>query len=126
MTSRMTENIRPSGNASMTTAPSSRSLAESQTSPEPRLIGGRYQVLRALKTVADSESLLAFDRVQGTSVVVRMASAASFSPSVKMRLEHEAHVLSKNEKGNVYSAPRLWFRRRSDLFRCAIHRRDHA
>ena len=59
------------------------------------LIAGRYQVLRPLKNGLDTAAYLATDLISGTEVVVKTASAASFSASVKMRLEHEAHVLSQ-------------------------------
>jgi serine/threonine protein kinase len=67
--------------------------------PDCRVIGGRYQVLRQLKHGPDSETFLASDLAQSSTVVIKTAAAASFSPSMRMRLEHEAHILSKIKNG---------------------------
>ncbi|MCH8147608.1 MAG: AAA family ATPase [Planctomycetes bacterium] len=64
-----------------------------------RVIGGRYQVLRQLKSGHDTEALLAFDPSADTNVVIKTAAASSFSASARMRLEHEAHVLSQVKNG---------------------------
>jgi len=71
------------------------------------VIGGRYQVVRLLKRGDDTETLLAADRRDATTVVIKMAAAALFSASARMRLEHEAQVLSKIANG--ISAPLLDF-----------------
>ena len=63
------------------------------------MIGGRYQVLRMLKSGMTRETLLATDLTRGTTVVIKTAAAASFSATVRMRLEHEAHVLSQIKNG---------------------------
>ena len=68
-------------------------------SQDPRVIGGRYQVLRLLKHGDDTETLLATDRTLATTVVIKTAAAASFSASARMRLEHEAQVLSQIKNG---------------------------
>ena len=81
--------------------------AEGSGSAEQRLIGGRYQVLRQLKNGQDTASFLASDRSAGTIVVVKTAAAESFSASVRMRLEHEAQVLS--QVGDGVFAPVLDF-----------------
>ncbi len=60
-----------------------------------RVIGGRYQVERQLKSGEDTEAFLASDLSGGASVVVKTARASSFSASARMRLEHEAHILSR-------------------------------
>ena len=67
--------------------------------PGRRVIGGRYQVLRRLKNGDDTETLLASDLQLDTTVVIKTAVAASFSASARMRLEHEAHVLSQIKNG---------------------------
>ena len=64
-----------------------------------QVIGGRYQVLRLLKNGDDTETLLATDHKRNTTVVIKSAAAASFSASVRMRFEHEVHVLSQVKKG---------------------------
>ena len=64
-----------------------------------KVIGGRYRVLRHLRSGPETESFLASDLTAGTSVVVKMAAASSFSASARMRLEHEAHVLSQVGNG---------------------------
>ena len=69
------------------------------------MIGGRYQVLRQLKRGPDTEAFLASDLSAHTSVVVKTALASSFSASARMRLEHEADVLSR--VGNGVFAPLL-------------------
>jgi signal transduction histidine kinase/DNA-binding response OmpR family regulator/tetratricopeptide (TPR) repeat protein len=66
---------------------------------DPRVIGGRYQVLRLLKHGGDTETLLATDRTRVTKVVIKTAAATSFSASARMRFEHEAHVLSQIKNG---------------------------
>jgi two-component system sensor kinase len=63
--------------------------------PDVRVIGERYQVLRTLKSGADTETLLALDRAQDTTVVIKTAVTALFSATARMRLEHEAHVLAQ-------------------------------
>ncbi|MBC7816648.1 MAG: AAA family ATPase, partial [Planctomycetaceae bacterium] len=64
-----------------------------------RMIAGRYQVLRSLKSGDDTETLLATDLTRATNVVIKTAATASFSASARMRLEHEAHVLSQIKNG---------------------------
>ena len=86
----------------MSTAPTQRLSAdavEANGSPAHRLIGRRYEVLHLLKNGPDTETLLAADLTHKTTVVIKSAAAAAFSASARMRLEHEAHVLSqiKNE-----------------------------
>ncbi|HQX50144.1 MAG TPA: protein kinase, partial [Planctomycetaceae bacterium] len=83
----------------MTVNPSQLPPAEAITSPKSRVIGGRYRVQRQLKTRVDTETLLALDQTNGQQVVVKTTAATLFSASVRMRLEHEAHVLSKIQKG---------------------------
>ena len=56
---------------------------------------GRYQVLRTLKSGPDTETLLATDLARGAPVVIKTAKTALFSATARMRLEHEAHVLSQ-------------------------------
>ena len=66
--------------------------------PDHRVIGGRYQVQAPLEGAQDTgafEAFKAFDLSAGTAVVVRTAPASTFSASARMRLEHEAHVLSQ-------------------------------
>ncbi|MFL5245247.1 MAG: response regulator [Gemmataceae bacterium] len=67
--------------------------------PHLRIIGGRYRVLRKIKQDQDSETLLAADLTQSATVVIKTAMAATLSPSVRMRLEHEAHILSNIKIG---------------------------
>ena len=86
----------------MTSVPSQRpsdDVVDTNGSPKGRVIAGRYQVLRALKSGHDTETLLASDLSAGTSVVVKTAAATSFSASARMRLEHEADVLSRVDNG---------------------------
>ena len=61
---------------------------------ESRVFGGRYQVLRELKNGLDTETLLASDLLHGNSVIIKTARATAFSPTARMRLEHEARVLA--------------------------------
>jgi serine/threonine protein kinase len=82
----------------MSIAPSPRlsaDVAVANELPVRRKIGGRYQVLRSLKTGDDTETVLAIDLKREANVVIKTASSASFSASARMRLEHEAHVLSQ-------------------------------
>jgi signal transduction histidine kinase/CheY-like chemotaxis protein/tetratricopeptide (TPR) repeat protein/tRNA A-37 threonylcarbamoyl transferase component Bud32 len=72
-------------------------------SPGFRVIGERYQVLRTLKSGADTETLLASDLEHGITVVIKTAAANSFSATARMRLEHEAHVLSHLKDGQAAS-----------------------
>ena len=86
----------------MTIAPSensSRDVNHANGSPDSRVIGGRYQVLRLLKNGNDTETILASDLTHGTTVVVKTAVAESFSATVRMRLEHEAQVLAQIKNG---------------------------
>lgn len=70
-----------------------------QGSQVRRVIGSRYRVLRRLKNGEDTETLLASDLTLNTDVVIKTAAAATFSASARMRLEHEAHVLSQIKNG---------------------------
>ena len=64
-------------------------------SPNRRILGGRYEVLRILKSGLDTETLLASDLTNRSTVVIKTAAADSFSATARMRLEHEAHVLAQ-------------------------------
>lgn len=66
-----------------------------------RVIGGRYRVLRQLKDGENSETLLVSTPPHEAVVVIKTAAAASFSASVRMRLEHESHVLSQMKVGTI-------------------------
>lgn len=68
-------------------------------SQDRRVIGGRYQVLRRLKNGDETETLLAIDLTHETNVIIKTAAASTFSASARMRLEHEAHVLSHIKNG---------------------------
>ncbi|MFM9964144.1 MAG: response regulator [Planctomycetaceae bacterium] len=88
----------------MSIAPPPRLFADvvdANGSPDRRVIGGRYLVLRQLKQGDDTETLLATDLTRETNVVIKMAAAAAFSASARMRLEHEAHVLSQIKNGRL-------------------------
>jgi two-component system sensor kinase len=93
---------RPFLEVGMTIAPAMNLSADASHvngSPERRVFGGRYQVLRTLKNGDDTETLLATDTSRGTTVVIKTAAAAAFSATVRMRLEHEAHVLAQIRNG---------------------------
>ena len=79
--------------------PHSADLVRADGSSDRRVIGDRYQVIRRLKHGDDTETLLATDLTLDTNVVIKTAAAASFSASARMRLEHEAHVLSQIKNG---------------------------
>ncbi len=64
-----------------------------------RVLVGRYQVVRVLKNGHDAETLLASDLTSSTTVVIKTASAQSFSATARMRLEHEARVLAQIKNG---------------------------
>ncbi len=96
----------------MAIGPNSRNDSADATQ-DSRVIGGRYQVLRLLKHGGDKETLLATDQTTGTSVVIKTALEAAFSASSRMRLEHEAHVLSRVRNG--VAAPLLAFGSETDL-----------
>ena len=77
----------------------SADLDRADGSSDRRVIGDRYQVIRRLKHGDDTETLLATDLTSETNVVIKTAAASSFSASARMRLEHEAHVLSQIKNG---------------------------
>ena len=68
-----------------------------------RVIGGRYQVLRVLKSGGGAETLQAIDLTRDAVVVIKTAAATAFSASVRMRIENEAHVLAQTEEGQIAS-----------------------
>ena len=70
-------------------------------SPFPELIGGRYRVLRSLKCGSEGHSLLAFDPTLDRQVVIKKVLANAFSATVRMRLEHEANVLTQIKTGHL-------------------------
>jgi len=80
---------------------------------DSRVIGGRYQVLHQLKNADRKETLLATDLKHAATVVVKTAVEAAFTASARMRLEHEAHVLSQVRNGGF--APLLAFGSEGDL-----------
>ena len=86
----------------MTTASSSHAVDvdRAKVSVEGRLIHRRYRVLRLLNNGDVARTLLASDVDQETTMVIKIAAAASFSASARMRLEHEAHVLSQIKHGS--------------------------
>ncbi len=86
----------------MSIAPSSplaSDVIRAKGSSDRRVIGDRYHVIRVLKNGDDAETLLATDLTRDTKVVIKTAAAAAFSASGRMRLEHEAHVLSQIKNG---------------------------
>ena len=63
----------------MTITPSQRRLDEDVDAIAPndrRVIGGRYHVLRELKSGPDTQVFLASDLTVGTTVVIKTAAAA--------------------------------------------------
>ncbi|MCB9937185.1 MAG: response regulator [Planctomycetaceae bacterium] len=70
-------------------------VIDSHDSQDRRVIGGRYELLRPLNSEHESDVFLASDRAAGTSVVVKLMRASVLSASARMRLEHEADVLSR-------------------------------
>ncbi|MEJ7594162.1 MAG: hypothetical protein WKF77_21700, partial [Planctomycetaceae bacterium] len=78
-----------------------------------RVISGRYQILRRLKSADNKETLLATDLKRAATVVIKTALEAEFTASARMRLEHEAHVLSQVRNGGF--APLLAFGSEGDL-----------
>ncbi len=93
----------------MTTTPTSPSVSAelARQSDEGRLIGGRYRVLRILKSGDSAETLLASDLTAASKVVIKTTLASTFSSSLRMRLEHEARLLSQVK--NARLAPLLDF-----------------
>src|SRR5258707_15318109 len=90
------------GEAGMTIATSKKlSVGDNHADglPDRRVFGGRYQVLKTLKNAHDTETLLASDLTQGSTVVIKTTRASSFSATARMRLDHEAHVLSQIQNG---------------------------
>jgi hypothetical protein len=53
------------------------------------VFGGRYRVSRPISHHTKSESLLAFDRESGRSVVIKAVSTQELTAGTKLRLEHE-------------------------------------
>ena len=80
---------------------------------DSRVIGGRYQILRRLKSGEGTETLLATDLKRGTTVVIKTALEAAFTASARMRLEYEAHGLSRVKGGPL--APLLAFGSEGEL-----------
>lgn len=62
---------------------------------ERSLIAERFRALRILREVADVKTVLAADLRDGGTVVVKTVASHALSPSIRMRLEHEAEVLSR-------------------------------
>src|SRR5947209_18311832 len=79
-------------------------------SPSPDdgpLLGGRFRVLRLLKQGSGISTLAGLDLVTGGDVVVKTVPADSVSPSTRLRLEHEADVLSRLQSGSVGASASL-------------------
>lgn len=53
------------------------------------VFGGRYRVSRAISDRTKAESLLAFDRESGRSVVIKAVPTHELTAGTKLRLEHE-------------------------------------
>jgi two-component system sensor kinase len=64
-------------------------------SQKSRIIGSRYLVLGRLSVGSDTETLLAEDQILKTRVIIKTALEASLPASLRMRLEHEAQILSR-------------------------------
>ncbi|MFN0021879.1 MAG: response regulator [Pirellulaceae bacterium] len=88
--------------------------AHTSLSADGRLIGGRYRVLRQLKEADGAETVLASDLTRDATVVIKSVAMSSFSASVRMRVEHEAQILSQIKIGE--SAPLLDFASEADQF----------
>jgi two-component system sensor kinase len=69
--------------------------------PQRRILGGRYQVERILKNGPDTETLLASDLQHGATVVIKTAATDSLSATARMRLEHEAGILTHFKNGSL-------------------------
>ena len=65
-----------------------------------RVVAGRYRVSQILKSGIDTETLLATDLTLNRTVIIKTAAAESISAMARMRLEHEAHVLSQIKNGS--------------------------
>ena len=70
-----------------------------QAGSESRVFGGRYAVARVLKSAGGVSTFLASDRHNGRNVVVKAASAATVPLATRLRLEHEADVLRRIDRG---------------------------
>ncbi len=82
--------------------------------PDPGLVfAGRYRTVRSVKRGNGVETFLGFDQVTGDTVVIKTVEDRRVPPSVRLRLEHEAHVLRQLRSTGV--APLLCFDAREGL-----------
>jgi hypothetical protein len=58
------------------------------------LYGGRFQGLRLLKSGPGTATLFGRDVLSGDEVVIKTAEPSSIAPDARLRLEHEAKVLT--------------------------------
>ncbi|MHB1033312.1 MAG: response regulator [Pirellulales bacterium] len=65
---------------------------------DANLVGNRYEITGIPRTAHAAEYLWARDIITGNSVVVRWLATSDLSPSMRLRLEHDAEVLSKLHK----------------------------
>src|SRR6185369_5237984 len=81
---------------------------------EHDLIGGRFRVVRSLKSSGGVETLLGRDSACRQVVVIKRACGESLAAGAQMRLEHEAGVLQKVR--NPWLAPLLHLGRENGAF----------
>src|SRR5687767_7713851 len=77
------------------------------------VLEGRFQATRSVKRGNGVETFFGRDQATGEAVVIKTAEDRRVSPSVRIRLEHEALVLRQLRSSAV--APLLSFGTRDDL-----------
>src|SRR5262245_3299413 len=84
-------------------------------SPDTGLVfAGRYRTVRSVKRGNGVETFLGLDQVTGDTVVIKTVEDRRVPLSVRLRLEHEAHVL--RQLRSPWVAPLLCIDSREGLF----------
>ena len=83
--------------------PDSERVAPAQSDSTTRVFSSRFRVTQSLKRSRGIETLLGVDETSSRQVVIKTTTDADIPASVRLRLEHEAGILSQIESDALIS-----------------------
>ena len=87
--------MRLMGEMDAVPAPDDKDVTGVPSSGPGMVLGQRFVLTESLKQRHSSETWLAVDRTDGSTVVVKLVRSRGISSAVRLRLEHEARVLNE-------------------------------
>src|SRR5438270_329666 len=87
--------MRLMGEMDAVPAPDNKDVTGVPSSGPGMVLGQRFVLTESLKQRHSSETWLAVDRTDGSTVVVKLVRSRGISSAVRLRLEHEARVLNE-------------------------------